>query len=168
MQFAELHDTGIGEAGIEIRKLVQPAEEIGGVRFRLEIRGEIAVHEHLQQRFRRAEQLGRFRQHRLGAGYICGYAVELTLKARICDTLNWPGFPQTAKEFANYTSFKTHNLDVLLSLSGREQIIKQSHLVDWSFVRQWNPEDRYRIAGGISAQDAQQFLASTTALLPVI
>ena len=103
-----------------------------------------------------------------GAGYICGYAVEITLKARICDTLNWPGFPQTAKEFANYTSFKTHNLAVLLSLSGREQIIKQSHLADWSFVRQWNPEDRYRIAGGISAQDAQQFLASTTALLPVI
>ena len=102
-----------------------------------------------------------------GAGYICGYAVELTLKARICDTLNWPGFPQTAKEFANYTSFKTHNLNVLLSLSGREQIIKQSHLVDWSFVRQWNPEDRYRVAGGISAQDAQPFLASTTALLPV-
>ena len=102
-----------------------------------------------------------------GAGYICGYAVELTLKARICDTLNWAGFPQTAREFANYTSFKTHNLNVLLSLSGREQIIKQSHLVDWSFVRQWNPEDRYRVAGGISAQDAQQFLASTTALLPV-
>ena len=102
-----------------------------------------------------------------GAGYICGYAVELTLKARICDTLNWPGFPQTAREFAGYTSFKTHNLNVLLSLSGREQIIKQSHLVDWSFVRQWNPEDRYRVAGGISAQDAQQFLASTTALLPV-
>ena len=103
-----------------------------------------------------------------GAGYICGYAVELTLKARICDTLNWPGFPQTAKEFANYTSFKTHNLVVLLSLSGREQIIKQNHLADWSVVREWNPEDRYRVAGGISAQDAQQFLASTTALLPVI
>jgi hypothetical protein len=58
-----------------------------------------------------------------GAGYICGYAVELALKARICETLNWLGFPQTAKEFTNYTSFKTHSFVVLLSLSGREQII---------------------------------------------
>ena len=103
-----------------------------------------------------------------GAGYICGYAVELTLKARICDTLNWPAFPQTPKEFTNYTSFKTHSLVVLLSLSGREQLIKQNHLADWSFVCQWNPEDRYRVAGGISANDAQQFLASTTALLALI
>jgi hypothetical protein len=103
-----------------------------------------------------------------GAGYICGYAVELALKARICETLNWLGFPQTAKEFTNYASFKTHSFVVLLSLSGREQVIKQSHLADWSFVCQWNPEDRYRIVGGISANHAQQFLTSTTALLQVI
>ena len=63
MQFAEFHHTGIGETGIEIRKLVQPPEQIGGVRFRLEIHGNIAVREHLEHRFRRAEQIGRFRQN---------------------------------------------------------------------------------------------------------
>ena len=43
MQFAELHHTGIGKTGIEVRKLIQPAEQVGGVRFRVEIRGQIAV-----------------------------------------------------------------------------------------------------------------------------
>lgn len=28
-----------------------------------------------------------------GAFYLCGYAVELALKARICRTLKWAGFP---------------------------------------------------------------------------
>jgi hypothetical protein len=103
-----------------------------------------------------------------GAGYICGYAVELILKARICDTLNWPGYPASRNEFTNLLSFKTHNLDVLLSLTGREQAIKQNHFANWSIVSDWNPEDRYRPVGGVSAQDAQDFLASTTALLPLI
>ncbi len=103
-----------------------------------------------------------------GAGYICGYAVELILKARICDTLNWPGYPASRNEFTNLLSFKTHNLDVLLSLSGREQAIKQNHFAHWSIVSVWNPEDRYRVVGGVSANAAQKFLASTTALLPLI
>lgn len=103
-----------------------------------------------------------------GAGYICGYAVELILKARICDTLNWPGYPATRNEFTNLLSFKTHNLDVLLSLSGREQAIKKHHFTHWSIVSDWNPEDRYRVVGGVSATDAQEFLASTAALLPLI
>ena len=62
MQFAEFHDTGIGETGIKVGKFTQPAEQIGGVRFRLESHGEIAVRKHLEQRFRSAEQVGRFRQ----------------------------------------------------------------------------------------------------------
>ncbi len=34
-----------------------------------------------------------------GAIYICGYAVEVALKARICQTLSWNGFPETRSEF---------------------------------------------------------------------
>ena len=26
--------------------------------------------------------------------YVCGYVVELALKARTCRTLKWPGFPE--------------------------------------------------------------------------
>lgn len=37
-----------------------------------------------------------------GARYLCGYAVELTLKARICATLNWSGFPETRSEFEDF------------------------------------------------------------------
>ncbi len=32
----------------------------------------------------------------------------------------------------------------------------------------WNPEDRYSAVGGVSATHAQEFLASATALLPLI
>ena len=35
-----------------------------------------------------------------GAVYICGYAVEIALKARVCKTLRWSGYPSTASEFA--------------------------------------------------------------------
>ena len=31
--------------------------------------------------------------------YICGYAVEVSLKARICRILSWSNFPSTAAEF---------------------------------------------------------------------
>lgn len=94
--------------------------------------------------------------------------MELVLKARICDTPDWPGYPASRNEFTNLLSFKTHNLDVLLSLSGREQAIKQNHFDLWAIVCVWNPEDRYRAVGGVSATHAQEFLASTTTLLPLI
>ncbi len=103
-----------------------------------------------------------------GAGYICGYAIELALKARICDTLNWNGYPANRNEFTNLQSFKTHNLDVLLSLSGREQAIKQGHFADWSIVSAWNPEARYQNVGGVTPADAQALIASTATLLPLI
>jgi hypothetical protein len=65
-----------------------------------------------------------FAAHRYdGAMYLCRYAVELALKARICRTLHWDGFPSTAGEFASYQSFRTHNLDVLLNLAGLVQSI---------------------------------------------
>jgi hypothetical protein len=103
-----------------------------------------------------------------GAGYICGYAVELALKARICDTLNWLGYPENRKEFENLQSFKTHNLDVLLALSGKEQDVKKNHFADWSIVCVWNPEARYHAVGRISPADAQAFLGSTKTLLPLL
>jgi len=37
------------------------------------------------------------------ATYLCGYAVELALKARICQTLGWTFFPETNKEFILFT-----------------------------------------------------------------
>ncbi|MEN8215647.1 MAG: HEPN domain-containing protein [Pseudomonadota bacterium] len=37
------------------------------------------------------------------ATYLCGYAIELALKARICQTLGWTCFPETNKEFIRLT-----------------------------------------------------------------
>ena len=39
-----------------------------------------------------------------GAVYLCGYAVELALKERICKTLGWQGFPETGQEMQGYRS----------------------------------------------------------------
>jgi hypothetical protein len=79
-----------------------------------------------------------------GAYYLCGYAVEIALKKRICKTLRWNGgYPRTDAEFKNLTSFKTHDLDMLLHLSGIEDEIKQRFFSEWSIVTVWKPEMRY-------------------------
>jgi HEPN domain-containing protein len=63
-----------------------------------------------------------------GAVYICGYVIELGLKLRICKTLKWEGFPSLNREFSDFRSFKTHNLNVLLALSGIEEKVKSQFL----------------------------------------
>ncbi len=100
--------------------------------------------------------------------YLCGYAVEIGLKLRICKTLRWSGFPENSKEFSNLTSFRTHNLDVLLQLSGKETDVKSSHLADWSIVAQWDPEVRYRIAQNAKRSDSQSMLSSSKVILRVL
>lgn len=74
-----------------------------------------------------------------GAIYLGGYVVEIALKERICKTLRWSGFPQTRGEFQNFSSFRTHDLDVLLSLSGVETLIKTKYLAEWSAVAHLGP-----------------------------
>ena len=103
-----------------------------------------------------------------GATYLCGYALELALKAKICLTLGWPGFPSTKTEFENYRSFRTHNLDVLLSLSGVEQEIKTKFLTQWSVVTNWDPEVRYKPIGSAKASDAKLMVESTKILLDAL
>ena len=100
-----------------------------------------------------------------GAIYLCGYAVELGLKARICKTLHWPGFPSTGPEFKDYQSFKTHNLDVLLHLTGIEEQIKATLLAEWSVVSEWDPESRYKPIRKVDSAAAESMLSSTTSLL---
>ncbi len=103
-----------------------------------------------------------------GAVYLCGYAVELGLKSRICRTLHWDGYPETNSEFRDYKSFRTHDLDVLLHLSGIEEKIRSEHLADWSVVVLWNPEARYQPIGKVSKTDAVFMLQAATSLLEVL
>lgn len=100
-----------------------------------------------------------------GATYLCGYAIELTLKARICRTLKWPEFPSTNKEFENYRSFKVHNLDVLLHLSGKEDLVKTTLLAEWSAVAEWDPTSRYQSIGIVQKADAESMITATKTLL---
>ena len=103
-----------------------------------------------------------------GAVYLGGYAVELALKARICRTLKWTGFPETAAEFKGLQSIKTHDLDILLRLSGVEGRIKTKFMAEWSLVLDWDPEKRYQTAGQFTEQQANDRIAAATKLLGVL
>jgi len=100
-----------------------------------------------------------------GAVYLCGYAVEVALKARICKTLKWDGYPSTASEFQDYRTFRTHNLDVLLRLTGAEKTIKTELPAQWSVVASWDPEARYKNVGSTTKQDAELMIDSARGLL---
>lgn len=103
-----------------------------------------------------------------GSIYLCGYAVELSLKYRICKTLGWSEFPATGGEFKAYQTFRTHDLDVLLHISGREARIKELTIADWSTVAEWDPEIRYRSIGTASRTDAETMIRATTGVLRVL
>ena len=103
-----------------------------------------------------------------GAYYLAGYSIELALKARICRTLKWRGFPESANEFHGLQSVKTHDLEILLRFSGIEQRIKQKHMPEWSLVLDWNPEKRYQPVGQSSLQQATDMLTSAKRLLTVL
>ena len=103
-----------------------------------------------------------------GAAYVCGYAVEVALKARICRTLNWSDFPSTKGEFQAYRTFQTHDLDVLLRLSGQEARIKHDLFDLWNAVAMWNPESRYSVIGTIQRADAESMNNAAEQLLKAL
>src|SRR5262249_16094851 len=102
-----------------------------------------------------------------GAIYLCGYAVEVALKFRICKTLRWSGFPSSNNEFKAYQSLKVHNLDVLLTLSGYERRINvnATTFAGWSDIGSWNPESRYQHLGSATPADAMRIVNSAKLLL---
>ena len=98
-----------------------------------------------------------------GSVYLCGYAIELGLKARICKTLFWDEYPGGKDK--KYNTFKTHDLDVLLHLTGLEDKVKLKYMAEWSIVTQWNPEARYNPIGNVQESDARDMLDSTKELI---
>ncbi len=100
-----------------------------------------------------------------GAVYLCGYAVEMALKARICETLHWQGYPSTNSEFQHYQSFRTHYLGVLLHLSGLEQEVMTGSLAEWSVVANWHPEIRYTPVGSVSEEVARYMIEASDLFL---
>ncbi len=97
-----------------------------------------------------------------GAVYTCGYVVELALKIRICKTLKWDNFPPTSSQ--DFKAFKSHNLNFLLTCSGREAQIKNKYFNQWSFfTSNWNSEMRYENRK-IDEQDAAEMLKASQIL----
>lgn len=103
-----------------------------------------------------------------GASYLSGYAVEIGLKLRICKTLKWLGFPETNGEFQGLVSFKTHDLDVLLRLSGIEEQMKLNFFAEWSDLKPWKPELRYAITGSASQISAQEMISAAKTTLKIL
>jgi HEPN domain-containing protein len=99
------------------------------------------------------------------AVYLCGYALEVVLKARICQTLRWTGYTETPNEFRDLRSFQTHDLSLLLRLSGIEPRILRNHAREWNRVTIWTPEMRYRRIGSVTAHQAAAMISSARELL---
>ena len=95
-----------------------------------------------------------------GAVYICGYAIELGLKRKVCLTLGWDRYEGDGK----YKFLKTHDFEVLLRLSGMEKFVKKALIVEWSVVLKWDPETRYSSAKQ-TKEGAHILIESTEAIL---
>jgi len=102
-----------------------------------------------------------------GAIYLCGYALELMLKRQVAKILGWEQYPDK-KEFNNgYNSFRTHDLDILLHLSGLEQEFRADNdlYVQWQKAKSWNSEIRYRKVGEITKLEASGIIEASRTVL---
>lgn len=116
-----------------------------------------------------------------GGVYLAGYALEYSLKRKICDTLNFTnGFPEYKSEFNTYAAalttptyvlpvaklseIKNHDLPKLLFYSGIQYSIITGFLNEWSAVASWNPEDRYKVHR-YTSDKAIYFLRATKTLV---
>ncbi len=65
-------------------------------------------------------------------------------------------------------SLKTHDLDVLFSLTGVETTLKATYLAEWSAVSIWNPEARYNPIGVVNPIDATLMINSAKTLIGIL
>ncbi len=102
------------------------------------------------------------------AMYLCGYAVELALKARVCETLGWIEFPARSGEFHNYQSLRTHDLNVLLDFSGIHNRVRSEYRTAWEVVGKWAHNWRYLPVESASESACFQIIDAVALLLEVI
>lgn len=104
-----------------------------------------------------------------GAVYIAGYAIELTLKAKICDLLDIPNlfnFGNNDIKATYIRGYKSHDLEQLILLSGlrnKFQTAKGENVKlfeNWSVICEWSEEKRYCKCGTESADEANKFITA--------
>ena len=118
----------------------------------------------------RAAKLLRTRRSYDASVYLCGYAVEIALKARVCKALKWvTGFPETNAEFHEKGQLlKTHNLRMLLEYTTLKGVVNLRFLKEWSEVIAWSPEQRYNPVGTKTVADTDRMIAATQKLLRIL
>lgn len=80
--------------------------------------------------------------HSAASMYLCGYAVECALKARICRLLQMESYPEGKLR----PVYGVHDLQQLLTLAGMTAELagsQQDFQERWVRVSQWTPEWRY-------------------------
>lgn len=102
------------------------------------------------------------------AVYLCGYAVELQLKAAICRSLGWPDFPSSNREFEKLRAVKTHDFETLLNLTTNRAEILSAYQNEWEEVKTWNPELRYSPVGSTDERRARSLIGAATTLIRVL
>ncbi len=101
-----------------------------------------------------------------GAVYLAGYALEIALKVRLCKNNGLLSFPEKKDECSSLTNkWFIHSLVKLESHSGLN--LSSSHLTEWSIVKNWDVEARYKNSQA-SQLDARDFLDSVQILLAII
>ncbi|MDD5271366.1 MAG: hypothetical protein PHU14_01480 [Methylovulum sp.] len=101
-----------------------------------------------------------------GAVYLAGYALEIALKVRLCKNNGLSGFPENSSECDKLTKqWFSHSLIKLESHSGLN--LSSSHLTEWSIVKNWDVEARYKNSQA-SRFGARDFLDSVQTLLAII
>jgi HEPN domain-containing protein len=103
-----------------------------------------------------------------GAGYLCGYAVEVALKYRVCQFRNWEGQPENAHEDPSYRVLITHALDDLLHLANIPRAVRARCFAEWSIIRTWSPTTRYDTIGSVSRGQAERLIQAAERLVKVL
>lgn len=95
-----------------------------------------------------------------GCAYLCGYVVELALKARICATLGLDEYPEKVSRRLK-EAFWTHDFDDLKLLAGMERELTTNNtalFANWSVASKWNPGWRYEPQGSYDRLAAEEIL----------
>ena len=91
-----------------------------------------------------------------GCAYLCGYVIELALKAAICATLDLSDYPEGSLRGA----LRTHDFEdlKLLAVMGGILSATPGRLANWSVASRWKPERRYEPEGTYNYAAAREIL----------
>lgn len=100
-----------------------------------------------------------------GAVYLCGYAVELGLKAAILRT-RLTGFPGELEEFKLFEEVKTHDLEKLLKVLDDSALTNDKEFfIAWQNVKNWRSELRYRPIGEATNETGRETVIAARVIL---